>query len=55
MQISAGYAALHGFPEGTTEIPRRAWLARLHPEDARRFNAVRSGNFRNRLREYVID
>ena len=27
MQISAGYAAIHGFPEGTTEIARSECLA----------------------------
>jgi PAS domain S-box-containing protein len=55
MQISAGYAALHGLAEGTTVIPRSAWLALVHPEDARRFDEVRRRNFQHRLREYVID
>src|SRR5262245_50088661 len=55
MQISAGYATLHGLAEGTTVIPRSAWRARLHPEDARRFDEIRRRNFQNRLREYVID
>ena len=35
MQISEGYAAIHGFPEGTTEIARCECLASLHPEDVR--------------------
>ncbi len=55
MQISAGYAALHGLAEGTTVIQRSSWLALLHPEDARRFDEIRRRNFQNRLREYVID
>jgi PAS domain S-box-containing protein len=42
MQISEGYAALHGFPEGTSEIARSKWLAGVHPEDAERIQALRS-------------
>src|SRR5262249_47220437 len=30
MQISAGYAAIHGFPKGTSEIMRGQWEARVH-------------------------
>ena len=33
MQISEGYAAIHGFPEGTTEIARSECLAGVHPDD----------------------
>src|SRR5262245_2132705 len=33
MQVSEGYAAIHGFPEGTTKIPRSKWLPGVHPED----------------------
>ena len=33
LQISAGYAAIHGFPDGTTEIKRSDWQAGVHPED----------------------
>ena len=55
MQISAGYAALHGLAEGTTVIPRSSWLALVHPEDARSFDEIRRRNFLNRMREYVID
>ena len=33
MQVSAGYAALHGLPEGTTETTRSEWRTRAHPED----------------------
>ena len=35
MQISQGYAAIHGFPEGTTEIARSQCLAGVHPDDSR--------------------
>ena len=33
MQISEGYAAIHGFPDGTTEIARSEWQLGVHPED----------------------
>ena len=36
MQISDGYAAIHGFPEGTTEIARSECLAGVHPDDVGR-------------------
>src|SRR5262249_36648986 len=36
IQISPGYAAIHGLPEATTEIARGEWLALMHPEDAER-------------------
>jgi PAS domain S-box-containing protein len=55
MEISPGYAAIHGFPEETAEIPRREWLARVHPEDVERLQALRSGAFGDRRREYNTD
>ena len=33
MQISDGYAAIDGFPEGTIEIARSERLAGVHPDD----------------------
>ena len=33
MQVSPGYAAIHGLPEGTEEISRDDWRTRVHPED----------------------
>ena len=41
MQISEGYAAIHGLPEGTTEITRSEWQANVHPEDRARLEALR--------------
>ena len=55
IQISEGYAAIHGFPEGTTEIMRSEWQAGVHPEDVPRLEAVRSQAFRKRLSEYSAD
>ena len=33
LQVSEGYAAIHGLPEGTTESTRSEWEGRVHPED----------------------
>ena len=55
MEISPGYAAIHGFPEEPAEIPRSDWLARLHPEDAERLQVLRSRAFSDRRREYNTD
>jgi PAS domain S-box-containing protein len=51
-QISPGFAAIHGLPEGTTEIARSDWLAIMHPEDAERIQLHRSEAFREHQTEY---
>jgi PAS domain S-box-containing protein len=48
MQISAGCAAIHGYPEGTAEIPRSEWLAGVHRDDVKHIHARRSAAFRER-------
>jgi PAS domain S-box-containing protein len=55
IQISEGYAAIHGFPEGTTEIARRQWQAGMHPDDADEIEAVRRRTFHQRGREYGFE
>jgi PAS domain S-box-containing protein len=55
MQISAGYAAIHGFPEGTTDIARSECLADVHPDDIERVEQLRSEAFCERRREYNIE
>ena len=55
MQISDGYAAMHGFPESTTEIARSECLAGVHPDDIDRLIQLRSEAFRLRRREYSIE
>ena len=55
MRISAGYAAIQGYPEGTTEITRSAWLAGVHPEDVKRLDVLRSQAFGVRQREYNME
>jgi PAS domain S-box-containing protein len=55
IQMSEGYAAIHGFPDGTTEIKRSDWLAGVHPEDRVRVEELRSRVFRHRWDEYSAD
>jgi two-component sensor histidine kinase len=55
MQVSEGYAAMHGLPEGTTETPRSQWLARVHPADVGWLEGGRSQVFRQRQVEYNVD
>jgi PAS domain S-box-containing protein len=55
MQVSAGYVAIHGLPEGTTETTRHVWRHRLHPEDVGRLDELRRQGFAERRREYNAD
>jgi len=52
MQISEGYVAIHGFPEGTAEMQRSQCLAGVHPDDVGRVEQSRSDAFRACRREY---
>jgi PAS domain S-box-containing protein len=44
-QISEGYAAIYGLPEGTTETTRSQWRARVHPDDVQRADGLRARTF----------
>ena len=55
LQISDGYAAIHGFPNETNEIARSRLLAGIHPEDRARVDELRSRAFRTRSPEYGVD
>ncbi len=55
MQISDGYAAIHGFPEGTTEIPRSECLTGVHPDDIGSVEQSRNEAFRACRREYKVE
>jgi PAS domain S-box-containing protein len=55
MQISAGYAAIHGFPDGTTEITHSEWQGSVHPDDVPGLEELRGRAFRNRSDEYSAD
>ena len=39
MQVSAGYATIHGLSEGTLETSRAEWRARVHPDDLPRLDS----------------
>jgi len=55
MQISDGYAAIHGYPDGTSEVMCSQWQRGVHPEDVRRLVELRRAAFRQRLVEYGAD
>jgi two-component sensor histidine kinase len=55
MQVDAGYAALHGLPEGTVKTARSEWRARTLPEDLIRVEDMRERAFREALGEYDIE
>src|SRR5262245_28269646 len=55
LQISDGYAAIHGFPNEAREIARSRWLAGVHPEDRARLDEIRDRAFRVRSPEYTAD
>jgi PAS domain S-box-containing protein len=51
MQISEGYAAIHGLPEGTTETTISEWRTRVHFEDLARAEGLREQAFAGRRKE----
>jgi PAS domain S-box-containing protein len=55
VQISEGYATIFGFPEETTEISRRQWKIRVHPDDLERVEDLRSQAFRQCKGEYSVE
>jgi PAS domain S-box-containing protein len=55
MQISEGYAAIHGYPEGIVEIARSECLATVHPDDINQVRQLRSEAFDARRCEYNVE
>jgi PAS domain S-box-containing protein len=55
MRISEGYAAIHGFPEGTVEIPRSECLATVHSDDVGRVEQIRNEAFHGCRHEYNVE
>jgi PAS domain S-box-containing protein len=51
MQVSQGYATIHGLTEGTTETTIGEWRARVHPEDLARAEGLRDQAFAARRKE----
>ena len=52
MQVSEGYAAIHGLPEGTAESRRSEWKSRAHSEDLARIEALRHQAAQEQRGEY---
>jgi PAS domain S-box-containing protein len=55
MQISEGYAAIHGLPDGAVEVARSECLATVHPDDIGQVIQLRSEAFHVRRREYSVE
>jgi len=55
MQVTEGYAALHGLPEGATESRRSEWRSRAHPDDREWVEGLRAQAFRENRQEYGIE
>ena len=55
MQVSEGYAAVHGLPEGTTDTTLNQWWARVHPEDLARVKNLRDQAFTDQRDESNIE
>jgi PAS domain S-box-containing protein len=55
MQISEGYAAIHGYPERTTEMARSECLANVHPDDLAQVELHRSHAFDEQQTEYSVE
>jgi len=51
MQVSEGYAAIHGLPEGTTDTSYEQWQARVHPDDLGWAEGCRNQAFADRRGE----
>jgi PAS domain S-box-containing protein len=55
VQISKGYAAIHGLPEETTESSHSEWKCRVHPEDLARVETLWSHALQERRSEYGVE
>ena len=55
IQTSPGYVAVHGLAEGTEELTREEWRARVHPDDLARLDALRSRIFAEQRREHNME
>jgi PAS domain S-box-containing protein len=55
MQVSEGYAAIHGLPEGTAETTRSAWRTRVHPADVGQVERLRHRALRDRRCEHNFE
>jgi PAS domain S-box-containing protein len=53
--VSEGYTAIHGLPEGTTQMTIDQWRASMHPDDLVRLYELRNRIYRSRCRGYTFD
>ena len=54
-QVSPGYAAIHGLPEGTEETSRAEWRSRVHPDDLAGVEAGFQQAMAERRREHYCE
>jgi PAS domain S-box-containing protein len=52
IQVSEGYGAIHGLPEGTSRTTLERWRAGVHPEDLPGVDDLRNRAIRERRGEY---
>jgi PAS domain S-box-containing protein len=55
LKVSEGYTAIHGLPEGTTEMALSEWRARVHPDDLGRVQGVYKQAVADKRREYSVE
>ena len=55
LQLSPGCAAIYGLPQGTREISREDWRARVHPDDLLQLDTVTRGAITNGERECILE
>jgi PAS domain S-box-containing protein len=55
LQVSEGYAAIHGLPEGTGHTTRSIWKAGVHPEDLQSAEELRNRALREQRGEYATE
>jgi PAS domain S-box-containing protein len=55
MQVSQGYAAIHGLREGTIETTRTDWRTRVHPDDLHRLDVHLQQATADRRREHYCE
>ena len=55
IQVSPGYAAIHGLPEGTVETRRADWRTRVHPDDLPRLDVRLEQTIADRRREHYCE
>jgi PAS domain S-box-containing protein len=53
--ISENYAAIYGWPKGTTQMTVDYWRTRVHPDDLAQFDQTRRRIFANRSRDHTCD